>query len=242
MTSDLPPQHWLAPLAPLAVARAYVDAPPFLAGARRSVLLRASPGQAVRAPCGGVVTFRGSVAGSPPTITIACSELRSTLRWVRASAGRGRTVSRGERIGTATGSQVGLSARRGAAYLDPIRLLGAVRDHREPPPVAARRAPARSGRAPVRELAPPHLPASAYAVGHAGSRSEAAAGSRVGPRHHAGTATGSVPAAVDWPLTAAGIAAVSMSFAGVGISAVRRRRRHARAVAPRLAHPGAARR
>ncbi|MEN0013849.1 MAG: hypothetical protein AAGC46_10820, partial [Solirubrobacteraceae bacterium] len=154
MVADHPPQSWLAPLRPAVVARGYRAAPPFAAGGHRSVLLRSSVGQAVRAPCGGVVTFRGTVAGSPPTVTVACGGLRSTMRWVRGDLGPGQPVGRGDAIGVATSARVGLSARLAdGSYLDPLSLLGAAA-HRAAPPVV----PPRATRAQRRPLPPRAAP------------------------------------------------------------------------------------
>lgn len=231
MPVDQPSRPWLPPLSPVVVERRYVASAPFAAGGRRSVRLRSPVGGAVRSPCTGVVSFRGSVAGSPPTVTVACGALRATLRWVRSPVRRGQLVGRGGPLGVATGPSIGLSARHAdGSYLDPLPLLGAAARRRVPPPmVSVRRRPgSQAARQPVpRAVRPVHLPAAAYALA-AGSGSVAASGARPGRRSSAGAVAVFAPPPtarpVDWPLTVAGVGAVVAAVGGSAVMALRRRR------------------
>lgn len=154
-------------MAPVVVVRRFHEVPAYGAGGHRGIDLQARAGATVRTPCGGTVTFRGSVAGGPPTVTIDCGALRATLQRVRASAGPGRTVARGDAIGVATGTAIDLSARTPAGnYRDPLPLLDRSRAPAAPPAIARRVArPARL--APRALVDPPPIPARAAAGGHA---------------------------------------------------------------------------
>ncbi|MBO9531630.1 MAG: hypothetical protein J7513_01495 [Solirubrobacteraceae bacterium] len=119
-----PPLH--PPLRPVVVRRTYRDAPVFAAGARRSVRLGATAGQRIAAPCTGGVRFAGRVAGGSPVITVGCGAwgLRVTVGGITPALPRGAPVRAGGRLGTALGSELGLSVRRdGIGYVDPVPLL-----------------------------------------------------------------------------------------------------------------------
>ena len=125
IAADHPPPVWHAPVEPVAIVRRYREVAPFAAGGHRGIDLRAEPGVSVAAPCSGRVTFRGAVAGGPPTVTIDCGRLRATLQRVAPAVVAGARVGRGSRVGVATSAAVDLSARRpDGTYLDPAQLLG----------------------------------------------------------------------------------------------------------------------
>jgi hypothetical protein len=232
MVAEPAPKPWQSPVSPVVVERRYRDAAPYMAGARRTVRLRASPGQLVAAPCTGAVSFRGAVAGSPPLVTLRCAsgDLRATVQGVRAVRGRGALIERGDGLGPATGRAVGLSARGAdGLYLDPLPLLGSGR-RRLPPLVAGPRPRSRN---PLGTSRPAHLPAGAFVV-PAGGESVAGAGARSGHRSPAGPAADSdlfgrtEPARrakasrIDLPLTVAGGLAVVLAAAAGVATGVRR--------------------
>jgi hypothetical protein len=246
MVAEHPPKPWLPPVAPLIVERRFREVAPYAAGGRRTVRMRSEVGKSVAAPCTGVVTFRGAVAGSPPLVTVRCADgLRATVQGVRATSGRGSAVERGLRLGSATGTSVGLSARRAdGTYLDPLRLLGEARRHL-PAPLLPR--PARRS-TKLGAPRPAHLPASAFAV-PAGSDSVAGAGARSGHRSPAGPAavsdfgsraTASADRAVDLPLTVAGASVLLAAAVAGGVA--RRKRGTDRARSSRRAELVGARR
>lgn len=145
--AEPPPAIWHAPIAPIRVTRTFRPGAPYTAGGHRGIDLRAEPGQVVRAPCDGVVTFRGAVAGGPPTVTLRCGTLRATLQRVRPSLSVGQAVDAGDRIGRSSGHAIDLSARRADdAYLDPAELLRGA-DRRVAPPMTTRRPSAPTPRA-----------------------------------------------------------------------------------------------
>jgi hypothetical protein len=135
----------VTPVRPLHVIRAYRDAPPFAAGGHRSVRLRARPHSLVGAPCAGRVTFVGAVAAATPTVTIQCDAgLRLTLAHLTPAVRRGTLVGLAAAVGEVHGGWVGLSARMGSRYRDPIPLLSSTPPRAVPPGGAAlrRRPPA----------------------------------------------------------------------------------------------------
>ena len=114
---------------PLVVARPF-DAPPQpWAAGHRGVDLAARPGQVVRAPDAGVVTFAGTVVDRGVVTVTHAGGLRSTMEPVQWSVRAGQRVLRGQTVGTvaagpghcvpATCLHWGL--RRGDRYLDPMR-------------------------------------------------------------------------------------------------------------------------
>ncbi len=221
VAATAPPPPWHAPVSPVAIVRAYREVPPFLPGGHRGIDLRAIPGGAVRAPCAGRVSFRGAVAGGPPTITIDCGALRATLQRVAPAVGLGEAVGRGARIGSATEAALDLSARRAdGSYLDPATLLAV---HRSPgSPVVTRR----TGRPRSPRPGLPKLRASRPA-----KIADRALVNAVGPRQ----ATGAAPASaapsprVDRPLGLAGSALAALVLLASAVAAWRGRRRTLRA-------------
>ena len=136
---------WARPVAG-EVARAfdYERATPFDAGRHRGVDLAARPGETVRAPCGGVVTFAGRVPSRGTGVSIRCGTLVATLVELgRVHARRGARVDRGDVVGRARGD-VHFGARRhrdAFAYLDPMTLVSSHRPPLGPAPPATRRRP-----------------------------------------------------------------------------------------------------
>jgi Peptidase family M23 len=149
-------RSWVAPVdGAVRRAFAYDGAAPFAAGRHRGVDLAARPGQVVRSPCAGRVSFAGRVPGHRRGVTVRCAGLAATvldLRRVRVA--RGADVGRGGPVGEAAGPSVHLGARRAGrrwGYVDPLDLLGG-----EPAPRAPAVGP--RGRVP-REVPPPPAPA-----------------------------------------------------------------------------------
>jgi hypothetical protein len=223
------PPPWISPVTPVVVERRFRMVARYGAGGHRGIDLAVEPGDRVRAPCGGRVTFRGRVAGGPQTVTLVCQDLRATLQRVApaASVVSGASLRRGSTLGVALGTAVDLSARSAdGEYLDPLPLLAAAQRHRVPPTGARRaRRPSRPGPSHTR---PAQLPEGALllptGVGAPAFSAEARSGHRAragqaGARPHGPRA--GTEAAVDWPLAiGGGIAALAGSL--TGLLAVRR--------------------
>lgn len=118
-----------------AVVRGF-DPPEVRWGAgHRGVDLAGSPGDEVRAPVAGVVSFVGVVAGKPVVVVSHGAE-RTTLEPVVASVPAGQSVAAGEALGRLAPGHEPCPAqaclhwglKRGAEYLDPLSLVKA--DHR----------------------------------------------------------------------------------------------------------------
>ncbi len=132
---------WVAPLdrAPDALGVLAPFDPPehdWLPG-HRGVDLAASPGEPVRSPAPGVVTFAGPVAGRDVLVVTHDDGLRTSLEPVTGSVERGTHVAAGAIVGAvqdpgADGVHGGHCAttcvhwgvRRGERYVDPLALLG----------------------------------------------------------------------------------------------------------------------
>lgn len=121
------------PLAPGPQVVAGFDPPATAYGAgHRGVDLAGREGQPVRAAMAGRVVFTGMVAGRP-VVAVDHGSTRTTYEPVASQVPRGRWVARGDRIGRLglVGSHCFPRAclhwgwRRGEAYLDPLRLVGA---------------------------------------------------------------------------------------------------------------------
>jgi murein DD-endopeptidase MepM/ murein hydrolase activator NlpD len=120
------------PLAPPSVARGF-DPPahPWLAG-HRGVDLAGAVGSPVFAAGPGTVVFAGRVAGRGVVSVAHAGGLRSTYEPVIALVAAGDPVAAGEALGTLEAGHPGCpvaaclhwGARRGAAYVDPLALLG----------------------------------------------------------------------------------------------------------------------
>jgi murein DD-endopeptidase MepM/ murein hydrolase activator NlpD len=104
---------------------------PWLAG-HRGVDLAASPGSAVLAAGPGTVVFAGRVAGRGVVSVDHANGLRTTYEPVEPAVRAGDAVIPGQTLGSLSAGHPGCPAaaclhwglRRGAAYLDPLALLG----------------------------------------------------------------------------------------------------------------------
>lgn len=108
---------------------------PFARGLRRAAVLAASPGEPVRAPCGGTVRYAGATPRGR-AVTLGCGRRRVTLMPVRVAVRGGRRVERGAVVGFAAGD-LRVSVREpDGAYVDPEPLFA--RDHGPAPPAGLR--------------------------------------------------------------------------------------------------------
>jgi len=128
-------ERWLPPLPAVAVARGFdFDArTPFATGVRRGVRLAGEPGQAVRAPCSGRVTFAGRVPRLGSGVSLRCGRFAATEFGLRRVQVRRRAVViAGAPVGTlGSRGRLWLAARVVAArwgYRDPLELLGGASD------------------------------------------------------------------------------------------------------------------
>lgn len=137
----------------------------FAPGERRGARFAAAPGAAVHAPCGGRVTWAGSVGAVGPGVAVRCGATGSTPALSATVTGlgavavrRGAAVPRGAVVGRAgAAGWVQLGARDPAVrdgYRDPLALMGRAE---RPPLPAWRRAP-RGGRPPVGAVPPRRAP------------------------------------------------------------------------------------
>lgn len=128
-----PPGQWIWPLdpGPDRVVRDFdPPAQPWLPG-HRGVDLAGQAGQAVRSAGAGVVTFAGVIAGVG-VVSVTSGPLRTTYEPLRAQVVAGQQVATGAVLGQLVrhGSHCLPAAclhwglLRGAAYLDPLALLG----------------------------------------------------------------------------------------------------------------------
>jgi murein DD-endopeptidase MepM/ murein hydrolase activator NlpD len=92
--------------------------------------LRAARLAIVRAAAAGVVRFAGDVAGRGVVVVAHPDGIRTEYEPVAPSVRAGARVTGGQQIGVLRGSHLGCTgpclhwgARRGTAYLDPLRLL-----------------------------------------------------------------------------------------------------------------------
>jgi len=113
---------------PPVVVRPFDGPPQPWAPGHRGVDLAARPGQAVRSPGPGVVTFAGTVVDRGVVTVTHADGLRSSLEPVAPSVGPGDRVLPGQVVGTvqdvpghcAPGTCLHWGLRRGDAYLDPM--------------------------------------------------------------------------------------------------------------------------
>ena len=112
------------------VVRGYDPPEVVWAAGHRGVDVAGTPGDAVRAPRDGVVTFTGMVAGRP-VVVVDHGETRTTLEPVEATLPRGSRVAAGDVVGRLTaGHDCPASAclhwglKRGDDYLDPVASIG----------------------------------------------------------------------------------------------------------------------
>ncbi len=113
-----------------AVVRGFDPPDVVWAAGHRGVDVVGAPGDPVRAPREGVVTFTGMVAGRP-VVVIDHGETRTTLEPVEAELPRGSRVTTGEVVGRlVAGHDCAAEAclhwglKRGEEYLDPISAVG----------------------------------------------------------------------------------------------------------------------
>lgn len=132
--------RWQWPLSPVPhVVRAFqAPSTPYGAG-HRGVDLAGTVGQQVFAIGTGTVTFAGSVAGRG-VVVVDHGALRSTYEPVTPQVHRGDRVTAGRPIATLQAVQshcapeicLHLGVRRGAVYIDPLSLFGALPVRLEP--------------------------------------------------------------------------------------------------------------
>jgi hypothetical protein len=171
--------RWQAPLAGSTLRPFSLAADRFARGQHRGVDLGAPRGTAVRAACGGRVSFAGGVPGGGRTVSVRCGRLIATYQQLGSiGVRRGALVLPGARLGTVgrssdprtRSSHVHLGARIAASgrYLDPLSLVGksppvlptlppAARHVRHRVPLGPAPAPQPAGR---RALGPAHRPVS----------------------------------------------------------------------------------
>jgi len=154
-------ERWRSPLAAVAVARGYdIDGRmPFAPGARRGVRLTGVPGETVRAPCSGRVTFAGPVPRLGSGVSLRCGRLAATeFGLERVRTGRGAVVVAGAPVGAlGVRGTLYLGARVAAdrwGYRDPLRLLDGEAERPLGPAPLPLRAPARRPRAPIPAVPP----------------------------------------------------------------------------------------
>jgi murein DD-endopeptidase MepM/ murein hydrolase activator NlpD len=106
----------------------------------RGVDLAADPGEVVRSPAPGVVTFAGPVAGRDVLVVLHDDGLRTSLEPVTATLAPGSRVGAGTPVGSVEVAPEGTTSthhgghcadvcvhwgvRRGDRYIDPLALLG----------------------------------------------------------------------------------------------------------------------
>jgi len=127
------------------VLRAFaVGADRFARGQHRGLDLGAPVGAAVRAACGGRVSFAGRVPGGGLTVSVRCGALVATYQHLgEAVPRRGQVVRRGALLGAVGRSGIPrsprphlhLGAREAASgrYVDPLRLIGPATPRALPP-------------------------------------------------------------------------------------------------------------
>ena len=149
---------WRMPLeAPsVAVPFAFDRRRPFERGQRRVVALAGSPGEPVRSPCPGPVTFAGSLPAGRG-VSVRCGRLSATLTGLGPlTARRGDVLAGGQPVGRlGSGGRQLLGARlraRRHGYLDPLALLVPVSG---PAPLAPVLRPGRPVRSRPRPEHPP---------------------------------------------------------------------------------------
>lgn len=160
---------WRWPVPPREPQRGFAVGPDrFAAGQHRGADLPAPAGTPVRAACGGLVRFAGTIGDAGRTVSVRCGGLDATYLHLGSIAVRaGRRVRAGTVLGTVGRSgrphgapHLHLGARRvaGGRYVDPLTLLGAGPPGLGPVP--------RPGSGPVR-VAPRPVPVRAPAPARA---------------------------------------------------------------------------
>ncbi len=223
------------------VARAFAVGPDrFAAGQHRGVDLAVTPGSAVRAACGGRVSFAGRVPGGGRTVSVRCGTLVATYQHLgEVAVGRGQVVMPGGRVGRSGAASprphvhVGARVAATGEYRDPLALFaGGPPGPLAPAPLARRAPPAdRAPRARLRPLGPAPAPRAApVALPRPMARRVVAAPAASGPADP-----------LPWPVWAGlALVALGLPLSG-GLVVARRRRRVAAATdwsARAAARPG----
>lgn len=131
-TKALQAVSYAAPLAgPIQVVRAFAPPASQYGPGHLGVDLRSGQQAPVLAAAAGKVRFAGPVAGREVVVLLHADGISTEYEPVRPLVRTGATVRRGQPIGAVTGIHRGCAtgclhwgARRGAAYLDPLGLLG----------------------------------------------------------------------------------------------------------------------
>jgi len=156
-TATAAAERWQRPVAGQVLRSFSLSPDRFARGQHRGVDLGAPLGAAVRAACGGRVSFAGSVPGGGRTVSVRCGRLIATYQQL-ASIGvrRGAVLLPGAQLAAVGRSadprtrraHVHLGARVAATgrYVDPLSLIGKAPPAIPPLPPGARRV---RGRAPL---------------------------------------------------------------------------------------------
>lgn len=124
---------WVWPLQPQPrVVRGFDPPDVQWSAGHRGVDLAASVGQAVLSPADGVVSFSGTIAGTPVVVVAHPDGRRSTFQPVTTSFPRGFWVSRGQAVAVVSDVSghcfpttcVHWGVLRGKQYLDPLAFVG----------------------------------------------------------------------------------------------------------------------
>lgn len=129
--ADGPARDGAWPLSPTSVVRGFEPPSGPYGPGHRGVDLLGTPGQAVHASLGGVVTFAGRLAGRG-VVVVDHGDTRTTYEPVAAAVGRGAVVDRAAVIGRLEAAPSHCRPRaclhwgwlRGETYLDPLGLVG----------------------------------------------------------------------------------------------------------------------
>lgn len=236
--------RWRRPVAGSALRTFSVTADRFARGQHRGVDLGAPLGAAVRAACGGRVSFAGSVPGGGRTVSVRCGRLIATYQQLGSiGVRRGACVLPRTQLGTVGRSHdprtrrphvhLGVRVVNSGRYVDPLSLIGS-----DPPamptlPPGARgvRGRAPLGPAPARP-AVERAPAPAQRRAHQPAPAHHPAAQPIPRSQPTGAQTpGSGAAALPWTVWL-GLLCVGLGLPLGGLVTARRRRR--RAVAPLL--------
>jgi len=123
---------WVAPVQELVLVHPFDPPEHRWSAGHRGVDLVADAGTSVLAPCDGVVTFVGPVAGRPVLTVLSREGLRSSVEPVEATVGVGDLVRAGDAVGVVVANPASHCApttclhwgvRRGTIYIDPMSLL-----------------------------------------------------------------------------------------------------------------------
>jgi len=241
--------RWQRPVAGQALRSFSLSADRFARGQHRGVDLGAPLGAAVRAACGGRVSFAGSVPGGGRTVSVRCGRLIATYQQLGSiGVPRGAVVFPGAQLGEVGRSadprtrrpHVHLGARVAATgrYVDPLSLIGNAPPAIPTLPPGSRRI---RGRAPLGPAPTPPVADPAPAPAPRRARQPA---QRYAPQPAPRPALQPLPRSQPAGTQTAGLASASLPWTvwvgllGVGLAlplgglVAARRRRHRRAAAP----------